>query len=164
MHGCMHARMYACMRMHVCIHAYIYIYMQTLLCLNILFGVGSKGSKRDITLGSSRTNTQLHMPTSGPGGGVVWQVQANDKVMSKSLLYLCGHVFPHVNADSKKSLLSHASATIPMERLTSPSWSCFKKTGVKTETQWNATDGKACFPAPQGVCRNMKTNGTPSIR
>ena len=50
-------------------------------------------------------------------------LQANDKVMPKSLLYLCGHVFPHVNADSKKSLLSHTSATIPMERLTSPSWS-----------------------------------------
>ena len=45
------------------------------------------------------------------------QLQANDKVMPKSLLYLCGpcgHVFPHVNADSKKSLLSHASATIPV--------------------------------------------------
>ena len=70
--------------------------------------------------------------------------QANDKVMPKSLLYLCGHVFPHVNADSKASLRSHASATIPMERLTSPSWSCSKK-NVNTETQWNATDGKACF-------------------
>ena len=55
------------------------------------------------------------------------QVQADDKVMPKSLLYLCGHVFPHVNADSKKSLLSHASATTPMERLTSPSWSCYKR-------------------------------------
>ena len=94
----------------------------------------------------------------------VADLQANDKVMPKSLLCLCGHAFPHVNADSKKSLLSHASATIPMERLTSPSWSCYTKTRVNTETQWNATDGKACFPAPRGVCRNMKTNGTPSMR
>ena len=81
--------------------------------------------------------------------------------MPKSLRYLCGHVFPHVNADSKKSLLSHASATIPMERLTSPSWSCYKKTGVNTETQWNAADGKACFPAPRGVCRSTPNGKHP---
>ena len=33
-----------------------------------------------------------------------------------------------------------------------------QKDRCHTETQWNATDGKACFPAPRGVCRNMKTN------
>ena len=35
-------------------------------------------------------------------------LQANNKVMPESLLCLCDHVFP-VNADSKKSLLSHTS-------------------------------------------------------
>ena len=77
----------------------------------------------------------------------------NDKDMPKSLLYLCGHVFPHVNADSKKSLQSHAPV---MERLTSTSLSTLKHNETlmmakhvfqparrlqEHENHWNAKQG-----------------------